>query len=495
MPKEAVNEKPFECPFCHTIVIVKDPRGWRKYVYRDLQPYVCTFIDCTTQHETYESRRQWFNHELQKHRRIWACSGHCQQTFHSSTQLISHLKNSAPINITDAQLPALIETRAIPIPRNAESSCPLCKVRVVGISSLQKHLGRHLEELALFALPNDAVESDDDAETTPSDNEHQKGAPDMLLENRIKDVERASATSREVDAIDTQFENLSRNLSLPNLVDISEDEVDTRDIEMLIAKQREKELLMPLPLGDIFDEESPSSPLERSIQNHKEEPLHVSAYLGDALKEEKDSTSLGKDNMEQRYEKLVAEKEASKDQKGDAIPICSGEGMTPEKSVNSMAFKRKMYEIVDFHPAPRASSNVNETVFLEDEAITESWNKLKEERSKNQENVGKKPKEKSPPKAEPELQFNSNNTITPFYQGWTFTILDPETPEEKKTWTRALKSEMPVSHTDLESQIQRQREKGITVISQCHKLNRLQRAQIDRLVEEKNKAEKDKRLE
>ena len=175
MPKEAANEKPFEYPFCHTIVIVKDPRGWRKHFYRDLQSYVCTFIDCTTAHEThetYESRRQWFKHELQKHRRIWACSGHCQQTFHSSTQLISHLKNSTPINITDAQLPALIETRAIPIPRNAESSCPLCKVRVVGISSLQKHLCRHLEELALFALPNDAAESADDAETTPSNNEH-----------------------------------------------------------------------------------------------------------------------------------------------------------------------------------------------------------------------------------------------------------------------------------------------------------------------------------
>ena len=79
--------------------------------------------------------------------------------------------------------------------------------------------------------------------------------------------------------------------------------------------------------------------------------------------------------------------------------------MTPEKSVNSMAFQPILYEIVDFHPAPGASSSVNETVYLEDEAITESWNKFKEERSKNQENVGKKPKEKSPPKAEPELQF------------------------------------------------------------------------------------------
>ena len=30
MPKEAANEQPFECPFCHTIEIVKDTHAWRK---------------------------------------------------------------------------------------------------------------------------------------------------------------------------------------------------------------------------------------------------------------------------------------------------------------------------------------------------------------------------------------------------------------------------------------------------------------------------------
>ena len=157
IPKEAANEQPFECPFCHTIAVVKDMHGWKKHVYRDLQPYVCTFRDCATADETYESRRQWFSHELQKHRRVWACSAHCQQTFPSATQLITHMKKFSTMDVPDAQLPAFIEMRASPVPKNAKCTCPLCSFQVTGTSSLQKHLGRHLEELALFALPVDAA--------------------------------------------------------------------------------------------------------------------------------------------------------------------------------------------------------------------------------------------------------------------------------------------------------------------------------------------------
>ena len=39
--------------------------------------------------------------------------------------------------------------------------------------------------------------------------------------------------------------------------------------------------------------------------------------------------------------------------------------------------------------------------------------------------------------------------LPPVYQGWMFTRLDPETPGRKKTWFRAIISEMPVSHADL----------------------------------------------
>ena len=48
-----------------------------------------------------------------------------------------------------------------------ESECPLCTSIIIGVTSLEKHLGRHLEGLALFALPHpesvsiEASKSDD----------------------------------------------------------------------------------------------------------------------------------------------------------------------------------------------------------------------------------------------------------------------------------------------------------------------------------------------
>lgn len=129
---------------------------------------MCTFKDCSNPDETYESRRQWFSHELQRHRRIWTCGGHCETIFHSSMQLIAHLKAFSPIAITEAQIPALIEMRAAPVAKNSEFSCPLCDLKIIGRTQLQKHLGRHLEELALFTLPNNLEEAEDDTDSQAS---------------------------------------------------------------------------------------------------------------------------------------------------------------------------------------------------------------------------------------------------------------------------------------------------------------------------------------
>ena len=98
------------------------------------------------------------------------------------------------------------------------------------------------------------------------------------------------------------------------------------------------------------------------------------------------------------------------------------------------------------------------------------------------------------PKSKIELPLNSYVT-PPLYECWTFTKADPEFPKGKKTWSRAIKSKMPVSHIDLTEQIRRQQDKGISVLTQYNGLNTFQRAQVHRSVEEKNEMEKDQRLE
>ncbi|MCJ1381880.1 hypothetical protein MMC17_004992 [Xylographa soralifera] len=162
MPQAARNRQPFECPHCRTIECVKDTNSWIKHVYRDLQPYMCTFEKCKTPHEMYEGRRQWFNHELQQHRRSWSCNGHCDRTFASEEALASHIKKPSPGLYSDAQLSTLVEMWVSPMEVHAESLCPLCGQGATGTKQTQRHLGRHFEEIALFALPNNSTESEDD---------------------------------------------------------------------------------------------------------------------------------------------------------------------------------------------------------------------------------------------------------------------------------------------------------------------------------------------
>ena len=159
MPRSARAGKLFECPYCRTIECVKDTSAWIKHVYKDLQPYMCTFEKCRVADVMYEGRRQWFNHELQQHRRSWTCNGHCDQKFGSMKALMSHIKKHKPGVYSDPHLRTMAEVWASPIDSQATSSCQLCGEGVTGTIQLQGHIGRHLEDLALFALPNDSTES------------------------------------------------------------------------------------------------------------------------------------------------------------------------------------------------------------------------------------------------------------------------------------------------------------------------------------------------
>lgn len=168
MPSEAANEQPFECPYCRTVAIVNNTRAWKIHVYRDLQPYVCTFEECLTPDDTYESRHRWFSHELQKHRRIWTCGSHCSLAFPSADQLVMHIKSVSSVPIRDEQIPILIEMRATSFDKAKNSICPLCKTLVSGSTQLMKHIGHHLEELSLFALPISEKDSDDLVDLQPA---------------------------------------------------------------------------------------------------------------------------------------------------------------------------------------------------------------------------------------------------------------------------------------------------------------------------------------
>jgi RhoGEF domain len=168
MPLEASAGQYFECPFCRKLDSVSSTHAWMKHVYKDLQPYLCTFEQCKTPQKTYESRGRWFDHELQQHRRVWTCSGHCSQMFRSRDEFEIHVRKYQPGGLATEQFPLFIESCSNPLyGEDAEFVCPLCTDQLHGGSPLEKHLGRHLEEIALFALPQNDSDTGNDFSSDP----------------------------------------------------------------------------------------------------------------------------------------------------------------------------------------------------------------------------------------------------------------------------------------------------------------------------------------
>jgi hypothetical protein len=118
-PLESANQAPFECPYCFVIISVKDRKDWARHIFRDVMPYTCIYLGCTTPSKVYESRRQWYNHLR-----------------------IQHALETSPDSCV---------------------VCPLCKLAIQRPVMFERHVGRHLEELTLFVLPR--IEPEDEAGT------------------------------------------------------------------------------------------------------------------------------------------------------------------------------------------------------------------------------------------------------------------------------------------------------------------------------------------
>ncbi|ESZ95288.1 hypothetical protein SBOR_4315 [Sclerotinia borealis F-4128] len=182
-PKMAFEDVPFEfgspfrCPYCFTEQIVENGSDWKKHVFRDLRPYVCTFEECDMR--MFRSRNEWFAHELQHHRREWACQ-QCQHTpFSTSLAYKTHLMSKHHIEVEGSQLKGLMLQSEEPVEKISATACQLCDEWKTNIEDIKhdykryffnggqpsqpcgtrgqfrRHLGRHMEQLALFALPTD----------------------------------------------------------------------------------------------------------------------------------------------------------------------------------------------------------------------------------------------------------------------------------------------------------------------------------------------------
>ncbi|KAL9611936.1 MAG: hypothetical protein Q9167_003459 [Letrouitia subvulpina] len=146
--------------------------AWKRHVFADLKPYICTHADCLDHLLQYNSRDAWADHEFSQHRvyKKWTCS-FCQSAHDSSQTWLAHLTLSHDVKLSGNQLQVL-EWSACKVGPGAieDEECLLCITKPAKTRrDLVKHICRHMEEVALMALPA----GEDDEDDVSISNEHE----------------------------------------------------------------------------------------------------------------------------------------------------------------------------------------------------------------------------------------------------------------------------------------------------------------------------------
>lgn len=213
----------------------------RKHVLTDLTPYVCTFEQCVKVEAMFESRSAWYAHELQFHRREWLCGEPSHKVYRNQSDFRAHLQKVHQSEFSEAQLPTFIKSceRAL----QAETiECSLCtedtpvvgddgeptirrEPKFVSARIFQRHLGRHMERLALFAISSTEEEVEGDR-SLPSENLN-SGASQLSWID--EDLSSSSAEGSGTDRTTDYMEKLANPPSKPAKPESSSATASTSD--------------------------------------------------------------------------------------------------------------------------------------------------------------------------------------------------------------------------------------------------------------------------
>jgi DNA-directed RNA polymerase subunit RPC12/RpoP len=114
-----------------------------------MQPYVCTYGGCDLFDHFFDSKEAWFTHEAQYHRAKWFCNTDSHIEYESEEAFLIHMSEDHDHNFEDAQFSLLKDVFRRPSQSN-EGTCNLC---LRFSKRLKSHLARHLQAIALFAIP------------------------------------------------------------------------------------------------------------------------------------------------------------------------------------------------------------------------------------------------------------------------------------------------------------------------------------------------------
>ena len=164
MPKAVESGKSFRCTvYGDKQKNITNQTEWKKHVFADLQPYICTFQDCKGGINSFAPRKAWAEHEFSVHRttKIWICND-CAARFPSKASYREHVYSSHGNVLMRNQLRALANSAETRVGLSEDNSCPFCSENPGTKSrAFAMHVGRHMEEVALAVLPRDSEFEDD----------------------------------------------------------------------------------------------------------------------------------------------------------------------------------------------------------------------------------------------------------------------------------------------------------------------------------------------
>jgi hypothetical protein len=125
-------------------------------------------LECSLHEHLFESREDWWQHETRSHRHEWFCNTGNHPTFQQASDFVTHMKDHHLQVIQDSQLAALQHIFHHP-KLSLQGVCNLCGSST---TKLKSHIAKHLQQLALFAIPQTDYMDDSETEDAQSDKAH-----------------------------------------------------------------------------------------------------------------------------------------------------------------------------------------------------------------------------------------------------------------------------------------------------------------------------------
>ncbi|KAG5796277.1 hypothetical protein H9Q69_004703 [Fusarium xylarioides] len=279
-PPEA-DKGVFECPFCYRMISASTRGAWKRHVFGDLRPYTCLFSRCVELNTDFDRRHRWQLHVSQYHWRTWSCPFKCGSMIPSAVELGDHIRHNHIPNASDEHLATVVARGEVSVSNDVAQECPLCKRDISGLKSYIKHIGRHLEQLALHALPNiEDEERKDDVESGEQNNE--------TSELAAFSVDNDSETSSKVDEqLETSGADSQVELSSPHAMTVGRDgegDVTAGGTSILpAALEAEVEKSIEKYLREKFERQSEQAQV--GFKEHEQPPTDPSEEAGPAAQD------------------------------------------------------------------------------------------------------------------------------------------------------------------------------------------------------------------